>query len=47
MLLVHGDICEEVHSVKLLGNPLFDCPVEDSMPFVIHVVKGSFHPSEK
>ncbi len=47
MLLKPGDILEEVNFIWVLGEPLFDCSVEDASEFVIHIVEGSVCPAEE
>ncbi len=47
MLLITSDICDEVHIVRALGEPLFDNLVEDTAAFMICVIEGSFCPTEE
>ncbi len=47
MFLVASDVVKEVNIVQTLGEPLFDCPVEYAMLFVVCVVESSFCPPEE
>ncbi len=44
VFLAPGDICNEVHIIWMLGEPLFDCLLEDAVAFLIQIVEDSFHP---